>query len=233
MPSEFHTGSGSTNFVTGVQYKDETGKTSSRLRTSVGASRSPSRPRSTRRTSTIGISSKRRSRVTSSPAPTPSSAGSRASSCAPTPTRRSASRRRRRSSAAAGCSRPRSPWRKRSWAAGPVHERAARGVLCLASSGPLSIDERKENRESAKDGFLSRATTMERNGVDDVDAELGRMAGEPDARADLAVKQANALKTAHGRRRIARRCRAIPRYPGRSREAADEATDTSGGGIQQ
>jgi hypothetical protein len=70
--------------------------------------------------------------------------------------------------------------------------------ICLASSGPLSIDERKENRESAKDGFLSRATTMERNGVTDVDAELGRMAGEPDARADLAVKQANALKMLTG-----------------------------------
>lgn len=67
--------------------------------------------------------------------------------------------------------------------------------VCLASSGPISIDERKENRESAKDGFLSRETAMERNGVDDVDAELTRMAAEPDARADLAVKQATALKT--------------------------------------
>jgi len=67
--------------------------------------------------------------------------------------------------------------------------------ICLASSGPIEMDEAQDNRNAAKDGFLSRATAMERNGVDDVDAELGRIAAEPGARVDQAAKQAGAIKT--------------------------------------
>lgn len=66
---------------------------------------------------------------------------------------------------------------------------------CISSSGPLASDDRKDNREAAKDGFLSRSTAMERNGVDDVDAELARIGAEETARIDLAVKQATAIKT--------------------------------------
>jgi hypothetical protein len=78
---------------------------------------------------------------------------------------------------------------------GHYTEKLRAEFTCIASSGPLSMDERKDNRDSAKDGFLSRSTTMERNGVADVDAELSRMAEETGARIDLAVKQATALKT--------------------------------------
>lgn len=65
--------------------------------------------------------------------------------------------------------------------------------MCLASSGPISMDEAKDNRDASNGGYLARATAMERNGVDDVDAELSRINNEVGARIDLAVKQAEAL----------------------------------------
>lgn len=66
--------------------------------------------------------------------------------------------------------------------------------ICFASSGPLEVDEAADNRTAAKDGFLSRETAMERNDVDDVDAELARMNASPGSQVDIAAKQAVALQ---------------------------------------
>ena len=49
---------------------------------------------------------------------------------------------------------------------------------CRIDAGPLSPEERKEDREQVKSGLLSKEIAMTRGGVDDTDAENGRIAGE-------------------------------------------------------
>lgn len=233
VPSEYHTGSGSTNFITGVQYKDEEGKTILATPDIRWREPIPVQPAVDAKNEhyrdileeakqghiiagtdpKLGWKSREQLRADSD----------KALGLTKTPTEQ--------------CGR----WLLETALAMAEAFMGAPGrytsVLraefsCLASSGPLSIDERKENRESAKDGFLSRATTMERNGVEDVDAELGRMAGEPDARADLAVKQASALKTltdAGASLEGAAQFLGIPE----DRAKLLITTDVSGGGITQ
>lgn len=63
---------------------------------------------------------------------------------------------------------------------------------CRTSFGPLATDEKQFNINAAKDGFLSDATAMEQNGVDDVDAENARIQAQSRATLKLSLDQATA-----------------------------------------
>lgn len=65
-------------------------------------------------------------------------------------------------------------------------------VSCRLDTGPLSPEERTAN-EASIGKTLSTETAMSRNHVDDIDAELGRMADDPLSRAVLAKAQGDAL----------------------------------------
>lgn len=63
----------------------------------------------------------------------------------------------------------------------------------IVDSGPLSPEERAANRDDQQAGLLSKETTMSRNGVDDVTAEVGRIEQEQVSAAsalDRALNQA-------------------------------------------
>ena len=61
---------------------------------------------------------------------------------------------------------------------------------CVLDAGPVDPTERLENLNEMKAGALSRTTTIERNGTVDVDAELARIRGEPNAGLDAEVSRA-------------------------------------------
>lgn len=66
--------------------------------------------------------------------------------------------------------------------------------VCHVDAGPISVEERKQNMEEAKGGFLSQVTAMSRNGVDDPEAELNAIAGQPDAELALLQSQAEVIE---------------------------------------
>jgi hypothetical protein len=66
--------------------------------------------------------------------------------------------------------------------------------VCHVDGGPISPEERKQNVEEAKGGFLSHVTAMSRNGVDDPEAELNAIMGQPDAALALLRLQAETLE---------------------------------------
>lgn len=61
---------------------------------------------------------------------------------------------------------------------------------CQLDSGPIDPTDRAENLAEMGAGALSRTTTIERNGIIDVDAELARIAGESSGGLDAELKRA-------------------------------------------
>lgn len=65
--------------------------------------------------------------------------------------------------------------------------------VCRVDAGPLSADERRMIVESADKGYIARETAMSMLGVEDVDAELAKIAEQTGSMLDLSKKQAEAL----------------------------------------
>lgn len=61
---------------------------------------------------------------------------------------------------------------------------------CFLDAGPVDAAERAQTLAEMKEGALSKTTTIERNGIVDVDAELARIGTEPTAGLDAEVKRA-------------------------------------------
>ena len=55
----------------------------------------------------------------------------------------------------------------------------------IIEDGPIDPTERQENRADVQDGLMSKETAMSRNGIEDTDAELDRIAQEPKPVIDL------------------------------------------------
>ena len=64
---------------------------------------------------------------------------------------------------------------------------------CRVDLGPISPDEKRANDEAVKSGSLSLETAMSRNGVNDVDAELQRMMRQPGAMIQMWTRIGEAL----------------------------------------
>lgn len=65
---------------------------------------------------------------------------------------------------------------------------------CKPQYGPLTVPERLQNMNEAKDGYMADETAMSLNGIDDVDAELALIAAQPRAQLKLSTDQAAAVK---------------------------------------
>lgn len=65
---------------------------------------------------------------------------------------------------------------------------------CKPQYGPLTMPERLQNMNEAKDGYMADETAMSLNGIDDVDAELALIAAQPRAQLKLSTDQAAAVK---------------------------------------
>jgi hypothetical protein len=61
---------------------------------------------------------------------------------------------------------------------------------CFLDAGPVDAADRAQNLAEMKEGALSKTTTIERNGIIDVDAELARINTGPTAGLDAEVKRA-------------------------------------------
>jgi hypothetical protein len=61
---------------------------------------------------------------------------------------------------------------------------------CYLDPGPVDVTERTQNLAEMEAGTLSRTTTIERNGVVDVDAEIARIDNEKRAALDAELKRA-------------------------------------------
>ncbi len=68
-------------------------------------------------------------------------------------------------------------------------ERYRIGVTMRVRSGPVTPAEQQQNNENVKGGTLSPETAMALNGVEDVDAELAKLASSPEAVVSLRTKQ--------------------------------------------
>jgi hypothetical protein len=66
---------------------------------------------------------------------------------------------------------------------------------CRPNYGPLSVEERAQNVSEAKDGFMADETAMALNGLDDTDAEQAKIAAQLRARLGLSQLQADAVAT--------------------------------------
>lgn len=65
---------------------------------------------------------------------------------------------------------------------------------CRPNYGPLTVEERLQNVNEAKDGYMADATAMALNGIDDTDAEMALIEGQPRAAIALSKLQAEAVK---------------------------------------
>jgi hypothetical protein len=67
---------------------------------------------------------------------------------------------------------------------------------CRIDSGPMSSDDQSQVRENVKAGLMSEETGMSRLGIDDVDAELERIASERNGRMGRAAAMVGAAPPA-------------------------------------
>lgn len=66
--------------------------------------------------------------------------------------------------------------------------------LCRVDAGPLSADERRMIVEAGDKGYIARETVMSMLGVEDVDAEQAKVMAQTGSMLDLTIKQAEALE---------------------------------------